>query len=126
MDAIPEDECLAVWCADDEWCAVTCAVEVIGNKWHPVILHRLVRRGPLRFSELADDIGPITNKVLSDSLDDLETKGIVDREVVNDKPVRVAYSLTERGESLEPVIDALEEWGQTYLRPAENQDEAVC
>ncbi|PSP55099.1 transcriptional regulator [Halobacteriales archaeon QS_1_67_19] len=123
---VPEDECLAVWCAGDDWCAVTCAVEVVGNKWHPVIVHRLLNDGPLRFNELSEEIGGITNKVLSDSLDDLETKGIVDREVVNDKPVRVAYSLTERGRSLEPVIDALEEWGQTHLRPADTSDGSVC
>ena len=122
---ISEDECLAVWCAGDEWCAVTCAMEVIGNKWHPVIVHRLLKHESLRFNELSNEVGAVTNKVLSQSLDDLEEKGLVNRTVVSEKPVAVEYSLTERGQSLEPVIDALQEWGKTQLQPAENEVESV-
>lgn len=122
---ISEDECLAVWCAGDEWCAVTCAMDVIGNKWHPVIIHRLLKHGPLRFNELSNEVGSVTNKVLSQSLDDLEEKGLVDRSVISEKPVAVEYSLTERGRSLEPVIGALEEWGKTQLQPAETEAESL-
>lgn len=122
---VPEDECLAVWCAGDDWCAVTCAMDVIGNKWYPVIVHRLLQHDALRFNELSKEVGGITNKMLSQSLDDLEEKELVDREIVSEKPVAVEYSLTERGKSLEPVIDSLEEWGKTYLRPAENEGESV-
>lgn len=115
----PEDAaCAAAWCAGDDWCAVTCAMDVIGNKWHPVIVHRLLDRGTLRFNALAAKLGGITNKTLSNSLDDLEEKGIVDRTVEGTKPVRVSYSLTGYGESLEPVIESLEEWGKAYLQPA--------
>ena len=123
---VPEDDCLAVWCAGDDWCAVTCAMEGIGKKWHPVIIHRLLQHDALRFNELSNEVGAITNKMLSQSLDDLEEKGLVDREIVSEKPVAVEYSLTERGESLQPVIDSLEEWGKTYLRPAESEDDAAC
>lgn len=121
-----DDECLAVWCRGDEWCAVTCTIELIGKKWHPVIVHRLLEHGSLHFNELADELPATTNKVLSESLEDLEEKGLVDRTVVQDKPVRVTYSLTERGESLESVIDALESWGTEHLRPAADADESVC
>lgn len=120
-----EEECLAVWCAGADWCAITCTMEVIGRKWHPVIVHRLLAAGPLRFNELADEVGAITNKVLSDSLGDLEGKGLVERTVVNDRPVEVEYALTERGASLEPVIDALQTWGTTHLRPADSPAESV-
>lgn len=123
---IPEEECLAVWCAGDDWCAVTCTMDVIGNKWHPVIIHRLLNRGPLRFNELADEVGPITNKVLSNSLKDLQEKELVERTIVNEQPVEVEYALTERGESLESVIESLEEWGKTHLRPADSEDDSVC
>lgn len=123
---ISEENCLAVWCASDDWCAVTCTMDLIGNKWHPVVIHRLLAHGPLRFNELASETGAITNKVLSQSLDDLEEKGLVDRTVVSEKPVAVEYSLTERGESLDPVIDALEQWGKTHLQPAESEEESVC
>jgi len=122
---VPEDECLAVWCAGDDWCAVTCAMDVIGKKWHPVIVHRLLQHGALRFNELSEEVGGITNKMLSQSLEDLEEKELVDREIVSEKPVAVEYSLTERGQSLEPVIESLEEWGKTYLRPTEDQDQSV-
>lgn len=123
---IGEDECLAVWCAGDEWCAITCAMAVIGNKWHPVIIHRLLDHDALRFNELSNDIGGVTNKVLSESLEDLEQKELVDRTVVSEKPVAVEYSLTERGRSLEPVIDALAEWGKTHLRPAETETASIA
>lgn len=125
-NGVPEAECLAVWCAGDDWCAVTCAMDVIGKKWHPVIVHRLLRHGALRFNELNGEVEGITNKMLSQSLDELEEKKLVDRKIVREKPVAVEYSLTERGESLEPVIDSLEEWGKTYLRPTEDQEDAVC
>lgn len=124
ITGISEDECLAMWCAGDDWCAVTCTMDLIGNKWHPVIVHRLLRHGPLRFNELANETGAVTNKVLSQSLEDLEEKGLVNRTVVNEKPVAVEYSLTDRGKSLDPVVDALEQWGQTHLRPTESENES--
>lgn len=123
---VPEDDCLATWCAGDDWCAITCAMEVIGKKWHPVIVHRLLRHEAMRFTELSDEIAGITNKMLSQSLEDLEENELVDREIVSEKPVAVEYSLTDRGQSLEPVIDSLEEWGKTYLRLAESTDESGC
>ncbi|MFB6304150.1 MAG: winged helix-turn-helix transcriptional regulator [Haloferacaceae archaeon] len=112
---VPEDACLAAWCAGDEWCAVACAAEAIGRKWHPVIVHRLLSRGPLRFNELADGVEGLTNKVLSESLEDLADNGLVERRVVEEKPVAVEYALTERGASLRPVVEALEAWGQDRL-----------
>ena len=123
---VSEDECRAVWCAGDDWCAVTCAMDVIGKKWHPVIIHRLLQHDALRFNELSNEVGAITNKMLSQSLEDLEEKELVDREIVSEKPVAVEYSLTERGRSLEPVIDSLEEWGKTILQPAGSKDESTC
>ena len=123
---VPDDDCLAVWCAGDDWCAVTCTMDVIGKKWHPVIIHRLLQHDALRFNELSNEVGAITNKMLSQSLDDLEEKRLVDREIVSEKPVAVEYSLTNQGESMQPVIDSLEEWGKTYLRPAESEADAPC
>lgn len=101
-------------------------MEMIGNKWHPVIIHRLLKHGSLRFNELSNEVGSVTNKVLSQSLDDLEEKGIVNRTVVNEKPVAVEYSLSERGQSLEPVIEALQEWGKTHLQPAETEAVSIA
>ena len=117
---------LEVWCAGEDWCPVTTTASLICKKWHPVIVHRLLEHGPSGFNELKDDVDGISSKVLSSSLDDLEEKELVDREIVSEKPVAVEYSLTERGQSLQPVIDSLEEWGKTYLRPAESEEDAAC
>jgi DNA-binding HxlR family transcriptional regulator len=109
-----------VWCAGDDWCPVTSTASLIGRKWHPVIVHRLLDCGPLGFNDLESEVDGISSKVLSDSLDDLEESGVVNREIVSEKPVRVEYSLTERGADLEPVIEAMAEWGAEHLVPPEN------
>jgi DNA-binding HxlR family transcriptional regulator len=93
---------------------VSCAADVLANKWHPVIVDRLLDAGELGFGDLADRLGPVTNKVLSESLDDLEARGIVERTIVAEQPLRVSYSLTERGRALEPVVAELERWGRKY------------
>jgi DNA-binding HxlR family transcriptional regulator len=111
---------MEVWCAGEEWCPVTSTTTLIGKKWHPVIVHRLLNAGPLGFNALKEEVDGISSKVLSDSLDDLEEKNIVDREIVSEKPVRVEYSLTEFGTSMEPVIIAMRDWGQAHLKPPED------
>ncbi|WP_262180971.1 winged helix-turn-helix transcriptional regulator [Haloarcula laminariae] len=114
-------EPLAVWCAGEEWCPITTTAAIIGKKWHPVIVHRLLENGPSGFNELKENVDGISSKVLSDSLEDLQEHGLVDREVVSEQPFRVQYSLTERGASLESVIGEMAAWGKEYLRPAESK-----
>jgi DNA-binding HxlR family transcriptional regulator len=114
-----DPEQLGVWCAGEEWCPVTSTATLIGKKWHPVILDRLIQTGPLGFNALKAEVDGVSSKVLSDSLDDLEQKRLVDRAVVSEKPFRVEYSLTERGRSLEPVIERMREWGEEHLGPAD-------
>lgn len=113
---------LAVWCAGEEWCPVTTTSSLIGKKWHPVIVHRLLSNGESGFNELKADVDGISSKVLSDSLDDLEEKALVEREVISEKPVRVQYSLTEHGRSLEPVIKAMRDWGLEHLTEPDPDD----
>ncbi len=115
-----------VWCAGEEWCPITSTASLIGKKWHTVIIHRLLENGPLGFNALEDEVGGISSKVLSDVLDDLEEKQLVDREIVSEKPVRVEYSLTELGESLEPVIEEMREWGRQHLAAAADEDSSVA
>lgn len=110
---------------DEDSCGVTCAMETIDHKWHPVIVDRLLEHKVLRFNELLNEIGGITNKTLSVSLADLEEKEIVSRNVIDTRPVQVEYSLNERGESLRPVIDALDNWGKTHTEPVANEVEDV-
>jgi DNA-binding HxlR family transcriptional regulator len=119
-------EPLEMWCAGEEWCPLTTTATLIARKWHPVIVHRLIENGPLGFNDLQEEVDGISSKVLSDSLDDLESKQLVDRAIVSEKPVRVEYSLTPRGASLEPVITAMAEWGQEHLAPAEDRENSVA
>ncbi|KPN32192.1 HxlR-like helix-turn-helix [Halolamina pelagica] len=116
MTSQPDDpEKLPVWCAGEEWCPVTTTAMLVGKKWHPVVIDRLLAQGACGFSELEARVDGISSKVLSDVLDDLESKQLIDREIVNEKPVRTEYSLTDHGASLESVIDAMHEWGEEHL-----------
>jgi DNA-binding HxlR family transcriptional regulator len=117
-----KNPCMTVECAGESWCAVTCTAGVLGRKWHPVIVHRLLDEGELGFNDLKREIDGITSKVLSESLEDLEAKGILEREIVQEKPVRVSYYLTPVGEGLRDVIEAMEAWGQQHLEPPEDQE----
>lgn len=110
-----EQDELEIWCAGNEWCPITATAQLIGKKWHPVIIDRLLREGPLGFNSLKEEVDGISSKVLSESLDNLQENGLINREIVSEKPVRVLYSLTEEGESLEPVINAMKEWGRSRL-----------
>jgi len=85
--------------------------DVVGRKWHPVLLFYLFEEGPLRFSTLKDRADGISSKMLSESLSDLEEDGLVTRELLDDQPVVVEYAVTERGETLEPVITEMVNWG---------------
>ncbi|SIR14562.1 transcriptional regulator, HxlR family [Haladaptatus litoreus] len=119
-------EQLEMWCAGEDWCPITTTANLVGKKWHPVIVHRLLQNGPLGFNALKEDVDGISSKVLSDSLGDLEQKRLVNRDIVNEKPVRVEYSLTQIGKSLQPVIFAMRDWGAEYLAPAADKNSSVA
>jgi DNA-binding HxlR family transcriptional regulator len=89
--------------------------DLIGHKWHPVIVHQLLTAGELGFSDLGSRVGGVSNKMLSDSLTALEDRGLVERRIVNEKPVRVRYSLTERGRDLGPLLEEMVQWGRTHV-----------
>jgi len=118
-------EPLPTWCTDDDWCPMESAAAVLGRKWHPAIVYHLLDDQPLRFSELEDRIHTVSGKVLSESLEDLEEKGLVERTVSDGRPIKVEYRLTEHGTELRPVIEAMVEWGEQYLRDAETPAESI-
>lgn len=84
---------------------LTTLSDVLGRKWNLVIINRLLSKGPLGFSDLLGEIEGISSKVLSESLDDLEERGLVDRNIVSERPFRVEYALTQNGSALDAVID---------------------
>lgn len=93
-------------------CPVATTVQLIGNKWKLLIIRNLLA-APQRFSEMLKTI-PISQKVLTDNLRALEEDGIINREVFAEVPPRVVYSLSELGNSLRPIINAMQEWGTEY------------
>ncbi|WP_423747565.1 helix-turn-helix domain-containing protein (plasmid) [Haladaptatus sp. SPP-AMP-3] len=90
-------------------------IKLTSRKWTRVIIEHLLVHDNLRYAELSDAIEGISDKVLSDTLEDLEEYRLVDRTVTDDRPVRVEYSLTEAGTALETVIDAVSDWTDIYL-----------
>lgn len=94
-------------------CPVATTVQLIGTKWKLLILRNLLER-PWRFNELHRSLAGISQKVLTNSLRSMEADGIVIRTVFPEVPPRVEYSLSELGESMRPILDAMKEWGENY------------
>ena len=96
-------------------CPVATTVQLIGSKWKLLILRNLFMR-PGRFNELRKNLEGISQKVLTDSLRALEEDGIVTRTVYPEVPPRVEYALSPLGESMKPILDAMEQWGTEYKK----------
>lgn len=94
-------------------CPVETTLMLIGDKWKVLILRDLIN-GTKRFGELKRSIGSVSQKVLTAQLRDMEAKGLVSRKVYAEVPPRVEYTLTETGYSLQPVLDAMQNWGELY------------
>ena len=96
-------------------CPVATTVALIGSKWKLLIMRNLLSR-PWRFNELRKDLDGVSPKVLTDSLRSMEEDGIIIRTIYPEVPPRVEYSLSELGESMRPIMDAMEAWGTEYKK----------
>ena len=96
-------------------CPVATTVQMIGSKWKLLIMRNLLQR-PWRFNELKKDLEGISQKVLTDSLRSMEADGIITRTVYPEVPPRVEYALSDLGESMRPIMDAMEIWGTAYKK----------
>ena len=94
-------------------CPVETTLTLIGDKWKVLILRDLMP-GTKRFGKLKKSIGSVSQKVLTAQLRDMEKSGLVNRKVYAEVPPRVEYSLTELGQSLKPILDAMWNWGEEY------------
>lgn len=94
-------------------CPVETTLTLISDKWKILIIRDLLG-GTKRFGELKNSIGHISQKVLTANLRQMEENGLVHRKVYAQVPPKVEYSLTELGESLRPVLSAMEIWGLDY------------
>jgi DNA-binding HxlR family transcriptional regulator len=91
-------------------CAVETTLNVIGGRWKVLIIRELMD-GVKRFGELQRSLHGITQKMLTQQLREMEDDGIVHREIYPQIPPKVEYSLTPLGESLQPILQAMHEWG---------------
>ena len=94
-------------------CPVATAVSLVGGKWKLLNIRNLRMRS-WRFNELQRDLEGISQKVLTDSLRQMMDDGLVYRHDYQEMPPRVDYSLTELGEKLLPIMDALADFGNYY------------
>jgi DNA-binding HxlR family transcriptional regulator len=97
----------------DERCPVEAVAEIIGHKWVSLLIRDLAH-GPRRFGELQHSIS-ISPRVLSGRLQELESQGLVLREIFAEVPPRTEYTLTERGRLLVPLIDEMRRIGQNFI-----------
>ena len=94
-------------------CPVATTVQLIGNKWKLLILRNLLA-GTHRFGELRKTLPGISHKVLTENLRSMEEQGIIVRKVYAEVPPHVEYSISDLGESMRPIIKAMETWGTNY------------
>ena len=94
-------------------CPVATTVALIGNKWKLLIIRNLLAR-PWRFNELHKSLDGISQKVLTESLRQMEADGIITRTVYPEVPPRVEYALSELGESMRPILISMQDWGNNY------------
>ena len=94
-------------------CPVETTLLLISDRWKVLILRDLLT-GTKRFGELKRSVGTISQKVLTSNLRSMEADGLLVRQVYPEVPPRVEYTLTELGESLKPVLDAMWDWGEGY------------
>ena len=96
-------------------CPVATTVQLIGSKWKLLILLNLLQR-PWRFNELKRSLDGISQKVLTDSLRSMEEDGLITRTVYPEVPPHVEYALSETGESMRPILMAMQSWGTNYKK----------
>ena len=91
------------------------AIELVGKRWSGAIVSALTE-GPMRFGELAKAVPGLSDRLLSQRLRELEDAGVVERQVEPGTPVKVSYSLTEKGADLRPAISELRAWARRWKR----------
>lgn len=105
-------------------CPVTATMQVIGGKWKLLIIY-LIRNDINRFGKMGMMLKDISKQMLTTQLRELENDGIIERKIYAEIPPRVEYFLTEKGNSLNPVIERLRDFGFEYLIPKEVSQEST-
>lgn len=90
------------------------AFEIIGKRWTGLII-RVLLSGNKRFKQIKDVIPEMSDRMLTERLKELEAAGILTRNVYPEMPVRIEYELTDKGRALEPIMDKMQEWAETWM-----------
>jgi len=101
---------MAIWSTDSE-CPIVYTLAVVGGKWRWLIIYKLSEAGILRYGELKRTLPHITHKMLSQELKELEAEELIHRKEYPQVPPKVEYSLTEKGETLLPILELMSKWG---------------
>lgn len=96
-------------------CPVEATLSQIGGKYKAIILYHILADEVLRFNQLQKYLPKATPKMLSQQLRELESDGLIHREVYPVVPPKTEYTMTERGKTLAPVINAICDWGKAYM-----------
>lgn len=110
---------------DNLFCRATCPIEYtmfnIAGKWKLVLLWHIYDKKVIRYGELKKCLNNITHKMLSNQLKDLVSYGLVHKEMYHQVPPKVEYSLTEKGETLVPMLHVMYDWGIKNMEPIEDK-----
>jgi DNA-binding HxlR family transcriptional regulator len=91
------------------------AFEILGKRWTGLIIRALMD-GPMRFKDISAMIPELSDRMLTERFKELEQAGIVSRHVYPEMPIRIEYELTEKGKALRPVMEAVQRWGDEWIR----------
>ena len=95
-------------------CPIRDILSRLGDKWSLLVLTTLYSNGTMRFNDIQRSLGDISQRMLTVTLRSLEADGLVHREVYPEVPPRVEYALSDLGETMRPILDAMQEWGTNY------------
>ncbi|MFA6680011.1 MAG: helix-turn-helix domain-containing protein [Candidatus Methanomethylophilaceae archaeon] len=117
-------------------CAIDATMSVIEGRWKTVVLCKLAMKKKLRFNQMIKEIDGVSPRILSKQLRELESDGVILRTSFPEIPPRVEYQLTEKGESLIPLLKVMGDWGlrnmfsntvkfeEVYVNPTESSQES--
>jgi DNA-binding HxlR family transcriptional regulator len=90
------------------------AIEILAKKWTGLIL-RVLMEEKRRFRDIREQIPQMSERMLAERLKDLEASGLINRQVYPETPVRIEYTLTDKGKALQPVLDSIEKWANEWI-----------
>ncbi|WP_019244449.1 MULTISPECIES: winged helix-turn-helix transcriptional regulator [Bacillus] len=95
-------------------CPIEYAIDLCGGKWKTRIICLITSNGTMRYNAIRKELSSVTDTVLASTLKELIAEGVVTRKQYNQMPPKVEYILTEKGESLKPILQSICQWSRTY------------